>query len=179
MSSSIQPVGVHSCRSVWLFDIRVGRAQWYPRSVRCQQAVRFDCDRSSRRQKLCHLSDSGFLRKVMLASQVSAQVIGHKWRLDCLNPSSCCSSSAFYREALMSILLNSCFFSHSRGEKWGRNIISFVWFVASLVLAVLIPDIGQIIQVQYLFYVSILSYVGAYLTDLISYSTGVFRSLEA
>ena len=37
--------------------------------------------------------------------------------------------------------------STQQREKWGRIFISIVWFTTSLILAVLIPDIGQVIQV--------------------------------
>jgi hypothetical protein len=36
------------------------------------------------------------------------------------------------REALMS-LLQECFSNQPNGEKWGRNVISFLWFASSLV----------------------------------------------
>jgi len=50
------------------------------------------------------------------------------------------------REALTS-LLQTCYYSnHPQREKLGRILVSIVWFVTSLVLAVLIPDIGQVIQ---------------------------------
>lgn len=37
--------------------------------------------------------------------------------------------------------------SGQQREKWGRILISILWFGSSLILAVLIPDIGQVIQI--------------------------------
>ena len=37
--------------------------------------------------------------------------------------------------------------SGARREKWGRASISLLWFFGSLSLAVLIPDIGRVIQI--------------------------------
>lgn len=55
------------------------------------------------------------------------------------------------REALMS-LGQDCGSAPSgssgqQREKWGRILISILWFGSSLILAVLIPDIGQVIQI--------------------------------
>lgn len=37
--------------------------------------------------------------------------------------------------------------NNQQREKWGRILISILWFGSSLMLAVLIPDIGEVIQV--------------------------------
>jgi len=51
------------------------------------------------------------------------------------------------REALTSLLQGCYNSSHPHREKLGRIFISIIWFAASLVLAILIPDIGQVIRI--------------------------------
>jgi len=51
------------------------------------------------------------------------------------------------REAITSMLQGCCNFSHPNGEKLGRIVVSLIWFVASMFLAILIPDIGEVIQI--------------------------------
>jgi len=51
------------------------------------------------------------------------------------------------REALMSIFEESSYTSHPQWETWRRNVIIFIWFSSSVVLAIFIPDIGQIIKI--------------------------------
>lgn len=59
--------------------------------------------------------------------------------------------NASNREALMSVVQDCGSVSSSGSgqhrEKWGRILVSIVWFGSSLMLAVLIPDIGQVIQI--------------------------------
>lgn len=55
------------------------------------------------------------------------------------------------REALMSVVHDfgsaSSVVTGQHREKWGRILIAITWFTCSLMLAVLIPDIGQVIQI--------------------------------
>ncbi|XP_046636826.1 putative sodium-coupled neutral amino acid transporter 7 isoform X2 [Daphnia pulicaria] len=55
------------------------------------------------------------------------------------------------REALMSVAHDcgsaSSVVTGQHREKWGRILIAITWFTCSLMLAVLIPDIGQVIQI--------------------------------
>ncbi|EFX88038.1 hypothetical protein DAPPUDRAFT_305508 [Daphnia pulex] len=55
------------------------------------------------------------------------------------------------REALMSVVHDcgsaSSVVTGQHREKWGRILIAITWFTCSLMLAVFIPDIGQVIQI--------------------------------